>query len=186
MAMPSRLPTDLPAAGRARPATMAASDHRADDRQRLVSLSRDCIRIDRRLQGIAMRVAVPVRDYRGVSLSLATTDGDALRYRLDLVHRDADLSVMLDCAGDDIDILADWRLWSRFFRLPALVEREAGVVQEADLSLGGMLLGKAGPSRRPPRFRSKRRPAFLGRRKTGEPRSAAVTHAGECEMIARN
>ena len=133
-----------------------------------------------------MRIAVPVREYRGVSLSLASRDGDALAYRLHLLHRDADLSVMLDCAGDDVDILADWKLWSRFFRLPALVERQAGLVEEADLRLGGLLVGKAGPSRRAPRFRSKRRSHFLTRRKVGQPGLAAVTHAGEREIIARD
>lgn len=175
-----------------RPATPAGSvfapaiDRRADGQQRMVALSRDIVRIDRRIEGIAMRVAVPVSAYRGVALSLTADRGGVSHYALHLLHKDEDLSVMLDCAGHDADILADWRLWSRFFRLPALVERRAGLVEEADLTLGGLLIGPAGPSRRAPRFRSKRRPSFLARRKAGNDRLSALCHVGEREMIARD
>lgn len=163
-----------------------AADRRADGHHRMVSLSRDTVRIDRRIDGIAMRVAVPVSAYRGVALSLIADGAGALHYQLHLLHRDQDLSVILDCAGDDADILADWRLWSRFFRLPALVERRAGLVEQADLTLGGLLVGPAGPSRRAPRFRSKRRPSFLARRKAGNDRLSALCHLGEREIIARS
>lgn len=183
-------PAILPAATREAPPAgivfAPAIDRRADGQQRMVSLSRDIVRIDRRIEGIAMRVAVPVSAYRGVALSLTGDRAGALHYELHLLHRDQDLSVMLDCAGDDADILADWRLWSRFFRLPALVERRAGQVEEADLTLGGLLIGGAGPSRRAPRFRSKRRPSFLARRKTGNDRLSALCHIGEREIIARS
>ena len=162
-----------------------AIDRRADGQQRMVALSRDTVRIDRRVEGIAMRVAVPVSAYRGVALSLTTDRAGTVHYELHLLHRDEDLSVMLDCAGDDADILADWRLWSRFFRLPALVERHAGLVEEADLTLGGLLIGPAGPSRRAPRFRSKRRPSFLARRRSGDDRLSSLCHIGEREIIAR-
>lgn len=170
----------------ARPGFAPAIDRRADGHQRTVSLSRDIVRIDRRIEGIAMRVAVPVSAYRGVALSLMGDQTGALFYQLHLLHRDQDLSVILDCAGDDANILADWRLWSRFFRLPALVERRAGLVEDADFTLGGLLVGPAGPSRRAPRFRSKRRPSFLSRRKAGDDRLAALCHVGEQEIIARS
>lgn len=164
----------------------SATDRRADGHRRMISLSRELVRIDRRIEGIAMRVAVPVNAYRGVALSLLADQEGALQYQLHLLHRDEDLSVILDCAGDDADILADWRLWSRFFRLPALVERRAGLVEPADLTLGGLLVGPAGPSRRAPRFRSKRRPSFLARRKAGNDRLSALCHIGEREIIARS
>ncbi len=164
----------------------AAVDTRADGYRRTVSLSRDCVRIDRRVQGIAMRVAVPVTAYRGVALTLRADADGAVEYGLHLLHRDADLSVTLDRACDDNDIVADWRLWSRFFRLPALVERHAGLIEEADLSLGGLRVGTAKTGRRPARFRSKRRPAFLGRRKPGVPRQTVLNYAGEREIVARN
>ncbi len=161
-------------------------DRRADDHQRSISLSRDCIRIDRRLQGIAMRVAVPVNAYRGVALSLRPDAEGILSYQLDLLHADDDLSVTLDSAADDRDILADWRLWSRFFRLPALVEREAGRIETADATLGALMLGDRDPARRPSRSRFKRRPLFLQRRKTGVATAMPLVHSAEREIIARD
>jgi hypothetical protein len=162
-----------------------ASDHRADGQRRQIEVTRDCVRIDRRLHGIAMRVAVPVQAYRGVALSLRPETDGTLTYQLNLLHKDDDLSVALDVAEDDRDIVADWRLWSRFFRLPALVERQAGVIEEADASLGGLAVGAAATLRRRSRFRSKRRPAFLKRRKVGVASGEPTVHADEREIIAR-
>ena len=162
-----------------------AGDRRADGQRRLIEVTRDCVRIDRRLQGIAMRVAVPVQAYRGVALSLRPEADGSLTYQLDLLHKDEDLSVTLDFAEDDRDIVADWRLWSRFFRLPALVERQVGVIEEADATLGGLSLGGATPLRRAPRTRSKRRPMFLKRRKVGVTPVTPVVFAGR-EIIARS
>lgn len=160
-------------------------DLRADGQLRSVCLSRDVVRIDRRVAGMAMRVAVPVRSYQGVALGLRSGPGGALCYTLNLIHGDRDLSVVLDEAGDDHDIVADWRLWSRFFRLPALVERQAGAVEEADLSLGAVLLGEGCVDRRGARAHSKHRPRFLRRRKMGVMPAAPMVHPRETEMIAR-
>ena len=157
-------------------------DRRADGHVRSVSLTRDLVRIDRRLHGIAMRLSVPVRAYRGVALSLQPGRDGELCYRLHLLHRDRDLSVDLDMATDDGDILADWRVWSRFFGLPALVERQAGWVVEADPSL----VGNGPVERRASRFRSPRRPRFLRRRKMGVWPVQAMVHDSRDEIIARD
>ncbi|WP_131116011.1 DUF6101 family protein [Lichenihabitans psoromatis] len=162
------------------------TDRRADGQLRSVSLTRDLVRIDRSVLGIAMRVAVPVRTYRGVALSLRSSQDGALSYQLHLLHPDGELSVALDEADHDRDIVADWRLWSRFFRLPALVEREIGLIEEADAALGTVLLGEAVPERRPSRSISKRRPRFLQRRKSGVMSADPVVHGGEAELIARD
>ena len=161
-------------------------DRRADGQRRQIEVTREIVRIDRRLHGIAMRVAVPVRAYRGVALSLTTGADGSLTYQLNLLHKDDDLSVTLDDAADDRDIVADWRLWSRFFRLPALVERETGVIEEAEVSLGGLATGPRNTLRRPARGRSKRRPAFLKRRKMGVAHAVPVVHADEREIVARS
>lgn len=174
----------VPAPRTGRPLPAQPADRRADDHARTVSLSRDTVRIDRTVGGIAMRVAVPVRNYQGVALTLASDAEGALAYRLHLVHADRDLCVALDEASDDQDIVADWRLWSRFLRLPALVERRPGAVERADPSLGDLLLGEGATERRP--RRSRRRPRFLLRRKTGVLGATPVVHAGECELIARS
>lgn len=169
--LPSRLP--------AQPA-----DRRADGHVRSVSLSRETVRIDRTVAGVAMRVAVPVRAYRGVALTLDADAGGALAYRLHLVHADRDLSIALEEAPDDCDIVADWRLWSRFFRLPALVERRSGAIEQADPALGELLLGGGAPDRRV-KCDGKRRPRFLRRRKVGRVGDPASVHQGEREIIAR-
>ena len=168
--MPARVPAQAP-------------DRRADGYARSVTLSRDTIRIDRTVRGVAMRVAVPVRAYEGVALTLDADADGGLAYRLQLVHADRDLSVALEEAPDDHDILADWRLWSRFFRLPALVERRPGAMEHADPSLGDLLLGPGATDRRV--RRGKRRPRFLQRRKQGRP-GGMVVHAGEREIVARS
>jgi Family of unknown function (DUF6101) len=160
-------------------------DGRADGHVRSVSLTRDMVRIDRSVQGIAMRVAVPVRAYRGVALSLQPGFDGTVSYKLQLVHDDRDLSVALDEAEDDRDILADWQLWTRFFRLPALVERRAGLIEAADPALGPVLLGQGSAARRQPRSALKHRPRFLRRRKAGVVNESAPIHAGERELIAR-
>jgi hypothetical protein len=174
-----------PVAGRPFRLPPEGTDYRADGHIRSVSLTRDMVRIDRSLQGIAMRVAVPVRAYRGVALSLQSGRDGALSYKLHLVHGDHDLSVALDEAEDDCDIFADWRLWTRFFRLPALVERQAGLIEEADPALGAVLLGQDLPARRQPRSLLQRRPRFLRRRKAGLAGGPALVHTGEREFIAR-
>ena len=160
------------------------SDIRADNHIRSVFLTREMIRIDRHLQGIAMRLAVPVSAYRGVSLSLQRGQGNELSYQLHLVHNDGELSVALDEAADDRDILADWRLWTRFFGLPALVERQQGQIEPADLALGALLLGGGLPDRRTSRSGRTRRPRFLRRRKVGQAEAGSTIVEGR-ELIAR-
>ncbi len=176
-------PTLMPR--RTTPMPIQAMDRRADGQARSVSVSRDVIRIDRSLQGVVMRLAVPVRAYRGVALMLRPDADGALPYCLHLLHRDSELSVTLDQAADDSDIVADWRLWSRFFRLPALVERRPGSVVEADASLGALLLGDHALERRASRFASKRHSRFSRLRKMGIAAERPVMHVGERELIAR-
>lgn len=168
----------------ARPLRAQHADRRADGNVRSVSLSRETVRIDRSLKGIAMRLTVPVQAYRGVALTLRPDQDGTPCYRLHLLHRDRDLSVDLDAAHDEADIVADWRLWSRFFGLPALVERELGRLEDADTVLGALLLGRSETGRRGPR-RSTRRSRFAARRKAGVVAATATVHADEREIIAR-
>ena len=179
----SACPAPLPR--RTTPVPLQAVDQRADGQARSVFLSRDVVRIDRSVQGMRMRLAVPVRAYRGVVLMLRPDPQGVMAYGLHLIHRDSELSITLDQARDDSDILADWRLWSRFFQLPALVERESGAVVAADSNLGTLLLGGHAADRRGPRFASKRRSRFLRLRKVGVAPETPVLHIGERELIAR-
>ena len=101
-----------------------------------------------------------------------------------LVHRDSDLSVVLDEALDDADIIADWRLWARVLGRPALVEREIGQFEAAvgrspkPSRASGALTRRKRPLKRRPRFLARRKRRRAGRRRRR-------VHAGEREIIAR-
>ncbi len=75
-------------------AHFVAADPRADGGQRRVSLAADAVAIDRRVAGVAMRLALPIDCFRGVSLSLLE-NGRGLFYRVALDHADPELAVTL-------------------------------------------------------------------------------------------
>ena len=147
---------------------MRARDARADGSQREVFLARGEVLIRRRVAGIDMRLDVPARAYRGVLLSLdASEEGEAL-FRLSLLHGDPDLSVILQEAPDDSDIVAEWTSWARYFGVPRLVERNRGVIEPAEETCGAIALGRAFKLRRRGASLARRRPRLFMRRKTGD------------------
>src|SRR5947209_19500638 len=84
------------------------ADARADDRRREIAFGNQSVVIARRVSGIAMRIRVPLCSYRGVALSLSDGgDGEAV-YRIQLLHRDPDLSVPLLEASDVAETAAEW------------------------------------------------------------------------------
>ena len=156
------------------PHQLTAQDPRADGQRREVLLSAQSVTIRRRLNGIVMRVSVPVRAYEGVCVALKPTHSGGVGYEIRLAHRDADLSVPLAEAADDLDIWADWKSWARFFGLPALVERTDGMVRPGEARDGAA----AGPV--PAKRRSRRRrPAFITRRYTRQGAAAVVYRKAE-------
>lgn len=158
-----------------------APDLRADRGRRDIEISTERVTIRRRLQGIDMRLSLGMAAYRGVALCLRPGGGDRLVYQVRLIHRDHDLSVLLDEAPDDRDIIADWRLWARVLGRPALVEREVGRYEPASADPASGDDCKALARRKRP---LKRRPRFLTRRRVGRPVAEPVLHA-EREIIAR-
>ena len=159
-----------------------AADPRADRGRREIDVSADRVTIRRRLKGIDMRLSLAVSAYKGVALCLHPVDG-RLTYQVRLVHRDSDLSVLLDEAPDDADIIADWRLWARVLGRPALVEREIGTFELASADPEAVERSGALARRKRP---LKRRPRILSRRKEGHWRSERTIHASEREIIARS
>ncbi|MCW6507135.1 DUF6101 family protein [Lichenifustis flavocetrariae] len=157
-------------------------DARADRGRREIAISNTHVTINRRVGGVEMHVALAVSAYRGVALCLRPGVDEALVYQVCLVHPDADLTVVLDEAFDDRNIIADWRLWARVLGLPALVEREIGRYEVAEGTPDSSAADVALPRRYRP---SKTRPNFLARRKPGLTGEALV-HAGEREIIARD
>lgn len=158
-----------------------AADIRADRGRRDIEISTERVTIRRRLHGIDMRLSLGLTAYRGVALCLRPGGGDRLIYQVRLIHRDHDLSVLLDEAPDDRDIIADWRLWARVLGRPALVEREVGRFEPASADPASGEEFKSIARRKRP---LKRRPRFLTRRRVGRPTVEPVLH-GEREIIAR-
>lgn len=178
--------------------SLRTADVRADLRARTVDLGPKQVTIARRLLGIDMRIGVPVHSYNGVSLSLtggsdspesaasgSAATGAAATWRVTLLHRDPDLSVPLAEAQDDSDVIADWRAWSKFFGLPALVELEPGRFQ-ASLDSRPISGSPRTTCRRRGAMMTKRRARFLLRRRMGDKARCSQSHAGEREIIARN
>jgi hypothetical protein len=157
---------------------MMMADARADDHRRRVVLSSDRVTIDRHYRGIAMRLSIPVEAYQGVCVALKPARSGGFLYEIRLAHRDAELSVSLAEAADDSEIWADWRSWARFFGLPALIERNDGLVDWAKAS------GTTNQSWLTARRVKKRRPGFIARRFT--PAGAPGVVHREPEIIARD
>jgi hypothetical protein len=123
-------------------------DARAESHERDVEIAADGVVIARLVHGMRMRVGVPTRAYRGVVLSLDKTAQGADLFRVSLVHRDEDCSVLLEEATDDNDIVAIWRSWAAYFGLPKFIEREPGRLEGAERRLGQVALGASGGPRR--------------------------------------
>ena len=162
-------------------ATLA--DPRADRGRREIAINGDHVLISRRLHGIDMRVSLAVAAYLGVALCLRPTQGETLAYQIRLVHPDDDMSVVLDEALDDRNIIADWRLWARVLCLPALVERTLGSYETTDATLDPACPGDGFDRRARP---SKTRPKFLAKRKLGDLSALGFVHEDEREIIARS
>ncbi len=162
--------------------TTVAPDPRADRGRREIDVSAERVTIRRRLKGIDMRLCLAVSAYKGVALCLRPDAEGQLVYQVRLVHRDSDLSVLLDEAADDSDVIADWRLWARVLGRPALVEREIGYFET--ISADPEAVERSGALTRRKRA-LKRRPRILSRRKRGIWPAAPAVHAGEREIIAR-
>ncbi len=155
-----------PKPGVAEPRRIEVCDPRADGRRRVVLLARDRVVIARSVAGVFMHIAMAANAYRGVVLRLSALRDDGFHYEIRLVHRDPVLCVTLLEASDDSEIQAEWRLWAKFFGLPALVEREEGGAEAEDAHLGEIAIAGA-KARRRGKTMTSRRPRFLTRRKTG-------------------
>ncbi len=157
-------------------------DARADRGRRDIAISDTHVTINRKVGGVDMHLALAVSAYQGVALCLQAGQGDTLVYQVRLVHPDPELTVVLDEALDDRNIIADWRLWARVLNLPALVERELGRHEVAEATPDSCDADMVLPRRPRP---LKTRPSFLSRRKMGLP-GTPVIYTGEREIIARD
>ncbi len=162
-------------------ARLVADDPRADSGKREVVVAADAITIDRCVAGVRMRIAAPVRSYRGVALSVQ----EGLRgffYRLALVHADPDLDVILSEAESEAEVAPQWRAWAQFFGLPRLMRSLRGADKPVEQALGEVSATLPQPRRRGWPLKG-RRSAISARRKAGAGGRVLPMHRGEREII---
>jgi hypothetical protein len=144
-------------------------DPRADNAQRRVCVSDGRVTIDRKVEGVAMRLGLPCSAYLGVVLTLAGAP-DEPRFIIRLDHADPELSVVLADTVEDDDIVALWRQLADQTGLPRFLEREPGVLEATEARIGQVAVGPARAMRRRGAVALRRRPRFLTRRRMGERR----------------
>jgi hypothetical protein len=137
-----------------------SADARADGATRDVLLERDRILIRRRVDGVKMKLGVPLSAYHGVVLSLLETAAGRTFYRI----RDADLIVVLDEALDDRDVVAEWKLWAKVLAKPKFIERTPGCLLGEEVRMGALALGRGSSLRRRGSSLAKRKPRNIKRR----------------------
>jgi hypothetical protein len=124
-----------------------------------VEIGSEWITIRRNICGIAARVNVPTRSYRGIALR-AARDGNP--FELALSHADANLEVVIARTNDDSDLIALWRSYGRLLALPLLAEDARGRLQAMEARGDELPF----PRRHGSPLKN-RRPRFLARRKVG-------------------
>lgn len=149
--------------------TRHAADPRADGARRTVRVSATAVTIERTLDGVRMRVGVPVANYRGLFVAVQAPHGRAV---LSLRHDDNDLDVVLG-SGAAAEVARSARDWSRVLGLSVAVEDAAVRVGRAH-----------GRDRK--RAKSSRRSRFSRSRRVGVAANAERSFAAEHEIIARD
>ncbi len=155
-----------PNPGSRAPLRLEAPDPRADERRRVVLVTRESVVIARSVAGVFMRIALAPSAFQGVLLRVAGLDSSGFRYEVTLAHRDPDFAISLACSSCKAEAEAAWELWARFLQLPGLVERVEGEYETARPMVGGVIALTPGRRRRGSAVRA-RRARFLARRKTG-------------------
>jgi hypothetical protein len=162
-------------------AHFVAADPRADGGQRRVSLAAEAVYIDRRVAGVAMRLALPIGCFRGVSLAVLE-NARGFFYRVALDHADPELAVTLAESDSESDIAPEWKAWARFFNLPRLTFSPDGSPVVFDRRLGALVLGAVQPRKRGWPLK-KRRSAISGRRIAGPKGRVQAMSCGERESV---
>jgi len=161
-------------------ACIVAEDARADGGQRRITLFADKIGIDRSLAGVRMKLALPVRAYRGVALTVVE-GAQGTFYRVALDHPDPELGVTLAENRDPEALVSEWRGWAKYFGLPRLAQGAGSFWVALDGRLGELVLGPAQPRKRgwPLKHRRSRMSAIRKPARSG----VGAVHRNEREII---
>lgn len=162
------------------PVRYAAADERADGSARFIEIDREQVLLRRTVNGVLMRLRIPLEVYLGVAVRLADADGAVA---ITLEHRDPSLSVTLHADGGMEEAAAEWQSWARVLGLPLLIEDVDGTLRHPVDMLGALMTGRIALRRRRKTPLRKRRPYFLSRRR-GFAAIAAAVHRDEREIIA--
>jgi len=157
--------------------SLAERDSRADGQSREVFCTTSQISIRRKMQGIAMQIDTPARQYIGVVLSIFEGRDGLPFFRISLPHPDPDLAIVLFEARDDRDIVAVWNAWSAYFSLPKFLERRPGDLECGVRYIGATQLGVMPLWRRRGSTLAKRKPKLLNRRRAAH----ALLQAGRLQ-----
>jgi hypothetical protein len=169
------------------PVRFAASDKGADERVRIVELSRERVVVRRAVRGIKMAVKVPVAAYLGLAVRMQPPQADTPgTVSIVLEHRDPALSLSLFSAIDGTDIVAEWQSWSRVLGVPLLVVDADGRLREPAQRIGLVVIATPTRRRRKRSVIARRRPTLPLRRIFRVAPSAPIVHRDEREIIARN
>jgi hypothetical protein len=161
--------------------SLVQRDRRADAGERRVQVTGSDILISRRLAGISMMIAVPIKAYRGVALAVEPAASGGASYRLSLAHRDPDLDVILAETRDGGAVAADWKYWASFLDLPRLSGKDGAVEPLQGPPAGAP--AKDMRARRRNAGVAKRRTRFARRRKQGDLARADAVFSGEREIV---
>jgi hypothetical protein len=159
--------------------SLAERDARADGNRREIHCSMHAISIKRQMQGIAMKIDISARAYRGVSLSIIPDRNERPVYRVCLQHADADLAIVLFEAIDDQDVAAVWKAWAQYFALPKLIERRPGEFEGDTRHIGATVMGAQPQWRRRGGLLAQRKPKLLNRRRAAHAILGAHASGGQ-------
>lgn len=170
------------------PIQFAVSDKAADERIRMVELSREHVVLRQAVRGIKMAINVPVSAYLGIAIRMESpTETQDGAVAVVLEHRDPGLSLPLYRTSDAADILAEWQSWARVLRLPLLVAEADGHLREPFARIGAVrVAGSTWRRRRRTAIRARRPTLLLRRRRMRKMTAVPTVHRGECEIVARN
>jgi uncharacterized protein DUF6101 len=162
------------------PTRYTVADERADARSCVIEIDREQVLLIRSVNGVRIRVRIPIDIFLGVAIRLIGSEGDVA---ITLEHHDPSLSVALRAGGFE-DSAAEWQSWGRVLGLPLLIEDLDGTLRRPVEMIGALMSGEPRLRRRRKTPLRKRRPYFVSRRRGFGSGIASAVYRDEREIIA--
>jgi len=165
------------------PVRYTAADERADGHSRVVEIDREQVLLHRSVNGVRMRLRIPIEVFRGVAVRVLDW-GSPDVVAITLEHPDPALTVTLHSDAGFENSAAEWQSWGSVLGLPLLIEDIDGELRRPVEMIGALIAGEAALRRRRKTPLRKRRPYFMARRRGFGPGIAPAVHRNEREIIA--